>query len=48
MKVLPSKTLNPRWRKWRKLGGTVEANAAARADSWPKIVAFLDQSFATP
>lgn len=28
-------------RQLSKLGGTVAGNAAARADSWPKIVAFL-------
>lgn len=28
-------------RKWTVLGGTAQANAAARADGWPKIVAFL-------
>jgi dienelactone hydrolase len=29
-------------KKWSKLGGTAEGNAAARIDSWPKIVAFLN------
>ena len=29
-------------RKWSRLGGTAEGNAAARIDSWPKIVAFLN------
>ncbi|MEI4506927.1 acyl-CoA thioester hydrolase/BAAT C-terminal domain-containing protein [Sphingopyxis sp. CCNWLW253] len=28
-------------KKWSKLGGTAKGNAAARMDSWPKIVAFL-------
>lgn len=28
------------------LGGTPEAAAAARADGWPKVLAFLDQAFA--
>lgn len=28
--------------RFAELGGTAEANAAARADSWPKIMAFLD------
>ncbi len=28
--------------KWSKLGGTAEGNAAARIDSWPKIMAFLN------
>ncbi|MBK6705871.1 MAG: hypothetical protein IPG56_20360 [Caulobacteraceae bacterium] len=26
------------------LGGTIEGNAAARADSWPRIVAFLREA----
>jgi dienelactone hydrolase len=30
------------------LGGTVEGNANARADSWPRIIAFLRQSTAPP
>jgi dienelactone hydrolase len=30
------------------LGGTVEGNANARADSWTRIIAFLRQSTATP
>lgn len=29
-------------KKWSKLGGTAEGNSAARMDSWPKIVAFLN------
>ncbi|MBJ7501903.1 MAG: hypothetical protein JHC57_19265 [Sphingopyxis sp.] len=33
-------------KKWSKLGGTAEGNAAARADSWPKIVAFLKAGIA--
>lgn len=32
--------------KFAQLGGTAAANAAARADSWPKIVAFLGQALA--
>lgn len=28
------------------VGGTVEGNAAARADSWPQIVAFLHEHLA--
>lgn len=28
-------------KKWSRLGGTAEGNTAARMDSWPKIVAFL-------
>ena len=28
------------------LGGTPEGNNAARADGWPKMLAFLDQAFA--
>ena len=31
-----------RMKAWATLGGTAQSNAAARADSWPKIVAFLD------
>ena len=31
-----------RMKAWATLGGTARSNAAARADSWPKIVAFLD------
>jgi dienelactone hydrolase len=30
------------------LGGTVEGNAAARADSWPRVVAFLKNMTAAP
>jgi dienelactone hydrolase len=26
------------------LGGTIEGNVAARADSWPKVLAFLDET----
>lgn len=37
---------DPRWRRWQRLGGTVEANAAARTDSWAKIIAFLDRALA--
>ena len=29
-------------KKWSKLGGTAAGNSAARIDSWPKIVAFLN------
>lgn len=29
-------------KKWSKLGGTAAGNTAARIDSWPKIVAFLN------
>ena len=28
-------------RRWSTLGGTVAGNSAARADSWPKVIAFL-------
>lgn len=38
----PLPASDPALRKWSALGGTAEANAAARADNWPKIVAFLD------
>lgn len=34
--------------KWSKLGGTPAGNAAARADSWTKIVAFLDAALKPP
>lgn len=34
-------------KKWSKLGGTVEGNIAARADSWAKIVAFLEAELAS-
>lgn len=32
--------------RFAQLGGTAEANAAARADSWPKVTAFLKAAFA--
>ena len=32
---------------WSKMGGTEDGNAAARADSWPKIVAFLKGELGT-
>ncbi|WP_158266348.1 acyl-CoA thioester hydrolase/BAAT C-terminal domain-containing protein [Allosphingosinicella deserti] len=35
-------------RHWATIGGTAQANAAARADSWPKVVAFLDATLANP
>ena len=31
-------------KRFAKLGGTAEANATARADSWPKIIVFLEAS----
>lgn len=34
-------------RAFAKLGGTAKANAAARADSWPKIIAFLKNTLET-
>lgn len=33
-------------RRFAQLGGTAKANTAARADSWPKIMAFLRVAFA--
>lgn len=33
-------------KRFAELGGTAEANAAARADSWPKILIFLNSSLA--
>ena len=33
-------------KKWSKLGGTPAGNTAARIDSWPKIVAFLNAELA--
>lgn len=33
-------------KNWSQMGGTEEGNAAARADSWPKIVAFLKAGLA--
>ena len=30
------------------LGGSVEGNAAARADGWPRVVAFLQETTAPP
>lgn len=33
-------------RKFAQLGGTAEANSAARADSWPKLMAFLRMALA--
>lgn len=42
----PLSEQDPRLRRWTRLGGTTHANAAARADGWPKIVAFFDQVLA--
>ncbi|MBL0916597.1 MAG: acyl-CoA thioester hydrolase [Sphingopyxis sp.] len=33
-------------KNWSQMGGTEDGNAAARADSWPKIVAFLKAELA--
>ena len=33
---------------WYALGGTPAANAAARADSWPRVLAFLAAAGSTP
>jgi dienelactone hydrolase len=30
------------------MGGTAEGNAAARADSWPKLLKFLRTNLAAP
>jgi hypothetical protein len=30
--------------RFAQLGGTAQANAAARADSWPKIMSFLGEA----
>ena len=42
----PLPATDPEIRNFAKLGGTAEADAAARADSWPRIVAFLKAAFA--
>lgn len=44
----PSPASDPALRKWSALGGTPEANAAARADGWPRIVAFLNGALRGP
>jgi hypothetical protein len=41
----PAPANHPDIKGFAKLGGTAEGNAAARQDSWPKIVAFLDTAF---
>lgn len=38
---MPLPANDPALAKWTRLGGTAEGNAAARADNWPKLVAFL-------
>ena len=38
---LPVEPSNPNYSHLGALGGTAEGNAAARADAWPKIIAFL-------
>lgn len=40
----PGDPTDPDIRAFAKLGGTAEANAAARADSWPKVIAHLRES----
>jgi dienelactone hydrolase len=35
-------------KRWSSLGGTLAGNSAARADSWPKIVAFLRAELGAP
>lgn len=37
---------NPFYERLDMLGGTVEGNAAARADSWPRVIAFLRETTA--
>jgi hypothetical protein len=37
---------DPRAQKLTMLGGSVEGNLAARADAWPKVLAFLDEALA--
>ena len=39
---------NPFYQRLAMLGGTVEGNAAARADSWPRVIAFLRAATAAP
>jgi hypothetical protein len=39
---------DPRWAQWGAMGGTREGNIAARADSWPKVVRFLDETLKAP
>lgn len=41
----PAPPDDPEIVKFARLGGTAEANARARADSWPKIIRFLKLSF---
>lgn len=37
---------DPKWLEyWSQMGGTKKGNAAARKDSWPKIMAFLNAEF---
>jgi dienelactone hydrolase len=33
-----------RWRGWKPLGGTIHADAEARKDNWPKVMAFLENA----
>jgi dienelactone hydrolase len=37
---------SPNLKMLASLGGTPEGNQAARTDSWPKVLAFLDEAFA--
>lgn len=39
---------NPGMADWPKLGGSIEGNRAARQDSWPRSLAFLDAVLADP
>lgn len=44
---VPMPLADPTMAGFAKLGGTAQANNAARADSWPKIVAFLRAALAS-
>lgn len=39
---------HPFYKRLDVFGGSIEGNAAARADSWPKVIAFLKQAAANP
>lgn len=43
---VPVPATNPNFSRLGSLGGSAEANAAARADSWPQALRFLKSSFA--
>lgn len=42
----PGPLTDPDIRNFARLGGTVKAKAAARADSWPRITTFLKMALA--